>query len=229
MMLADWLILFKLSFAFLALFIVAELLYAKAKLAAETTRKIVHIGTGVLTLLFPIYLQHLWQVILLCSLFFILLWCSIRFGLLPSINAIERKSYGSLLYPVIVALVFTFYTYMSFQPLPFSKLLYFYLPVLLMAICDPIAAYAGHYFQKKYQFTAKKTWGGTLAFLVAAFLLSLLMFGYFNLTVAYPAIVLYALATAILTATAERLSSKGWDNFTIPFITAMFLAFISTV
>ena len=84
--------------SFAALFAGAELLYRVWRMNAETTRKVVHVGTGLLALLFPLALTSHWQVLALCGSFAVLLWISIRYKLLPSINGIRRKSYGSLGY-----------------------------------------------------------------------------------------------------------------------------------
>jgi len=65
----DWIILLKLSVLFLLLFTVAEWLYHKAKIKADYTRNLVHTGTGLLTLLFPVYFAHLWQVSIICVAF----------------------------------------------------------------------------------------------------------------------------------------------------------------
>ena len=75
----DWLILLILSSAFLGLFALAELLFHVAKMRAEYTRKLVHAGTGLLTLLFPVYLDHVWQVLVICASFLLLLVLSMRF------------------------------------------------------------------------------------------------------------------------------------------------------
>ena len=85
-----------LASSFLALFGIAEILYHFLKMQAELTRKIVHIGTGLLTLLFPLMLSNHWYVLFLCTSFAAILLASLRLNLLPSINAIGRKSAGSL-------------------------------------------------------------------------------------------------------------------------------------
>src|SRR5690606_10098770 len=97
--------------AFAALFAAAEVLYRVWRMNAEVTRKVVHIGTGLLALLFPLVLTSHWQVLALCGSFAVLLWISIRYKFLPSINGIRRKSYGSLGYPISVYVSFLAYEY----------------------------------------------------------------------------------------------------------------------
>jgi phytol kinase len=77
--------------AFLALFGLAELLYHYLNVKAELTRKLVHAGTGLLTLLFPVMLNNHWLVLLLCSAFAVILLLSLRFNLLRSINAMTAN------------------------------------------------------------------------------------------------------------------------------------------
>ena len=126
-----------LGLCFLALFGLAEFLYHKQKVKAEITRKIVHVGTGLLTLLFPIFLHDQWQVLFLCTAFLLILLASLQFKLLPSINSIDRVSHGSILYPVAVYGCYLAYSYAD------KGLFFFYLPILTLAICDPLAALIG--------------------------------------------------------------------------------------
>ena len=136
-MTTDWINTAILSASFLALFGLAELLYHFAHVKVELTRKLVHLGTGALTLLFPVMLSNHWFVLLLCGSFALILIVSLRFKLLPSINAIDRVSVGSLAYPVSV-----YGCYLVFQA-EHQHFGFFYIPILTLAICDPIAALAG--------------------------------------------------------------------------------------
>src|ERR1700741_4724092 len=91
-----------LACSFLALFGLAEFIYHTFKVRAELTRKLVHFGTGILTLLFPVMLNNHWLVLFLCGSFALILMVSLKFNLLKSINAIDRKSHGSISYPISV-------------------------------------------------------------------------------------------------------------------------------
>lgn len=202
-----------LACCFLILFAVAELLYHVGKVRVELTRKLVHLGTGVLTLLFPLLLGNHWLVLFLCSSFAVILIISLRFKLLPSINAIDRVSYGSLLYPLSV-----YICYLAYQQQG-NKLVLFYLPVLTLAICDPVAALFGKRFPYgKYKIGAShKTIVGSSAFFLSSCLLNVCIVAWFGLP-AQP-IVFIALSILLLSALAtvsEALSSKGWDNLSIP-------------
>lgn len=217
-----------LSACFLALFAFAEVLYRVFNVKAEYTRKIVHIGTGILTLLFPMYFTSTWQVALLCITFLAVLYISERIGLLPSINNIGRKTAGSLLYPVVVVIVFAFYKYMLARYVVFNGLLYFYLPILAMAIGDPVAALAGNV--AKDETKGIKTNKGTISFFIVVSVVStMLMYVLNDERYSIGELVVFAIPLAALTAIAERVTGGGWDNFTIPLIACCYLLFLSNI
>ncbi len=212
-------ILLQLSALFLLLFAVAELLYHKAKIRADYTRNLVHTGTGLLTLLFPVYFTHLWQVIIICMAFLLILVISMRYKLLPSINAVSRTTAGSVLYPVIVTGVFAFYLFMARRFTHYHPYLFFYMPVLIMAVADPVAALAGNYFSRR---APGKTIIGSVAFFMTAFVISFFLF-YFLGNILLTVGLVFSFFISLATAITERVSTRGWDNFTIPAVTALLL------
>jgi len=209
-----------LATAFLLLFGLAELLYHKAKIKVELTRKLVHFGTGIITLLFPIMLDNSWLVLFLCGSFALILLTSLQFNLLKSINAIDRKSHGSILYPVAVYGCYLVYNHYTIK---FGKstdlYIYFYLPILTLAICDPMAALFGKKFPYGKFTIGKdtKTIVGTSAFFASSFILSsITLFCFGKNTLGFANIFVASLIIAALSAVAEAVSGKGRDNITIP-------------
>jgi dolichol kinase len=198
--------------AFLLLFATAEVLYHWLHVKVELTRKFVHVGTGMLTLLFPVLLNNHWLVLFLCASFAMILIVSLRFRLLPSINAIERFSVGSLAYPVSV-----YGCYLVFDHFHYNYV-YFYAPILILAICDPVAALMGKRWPKgKYAIGKEtKTLMGSGMFLFSA----LIVYGTLMLCLfpGTPLVLLIAkgLVVATISCVAEALSGKGTDNLTIP-------------
>ncbi|MEP7263349.1 MAG: phosphatidate cytidylyltransferase [Bacteroidota bacterium] len=199
-----------LSVMFLLLFAVAELLYRKYSVRTEFTRKLVHIGTGILTLLFPILLSEIISVFVLCSIFGVILYISIKAELLPSINQIDRPSSGSILYPASIFICFVCFKLNN-------NLLCFYLPVLTLAICDPVAALIGKRwplgsFIVRYN---HKTLSGTFAFFLAALAIAAFMFTL--MTSLPPELILRkTVLLAAVASVAEAVSTRGFDNLTIP-------------
>lgn len=201
------------STGFLALFGLAEYLYHVRKIRAEITRKLVHIGTGILTLLFPIFLNDHWQVLFLSGGFLLLLLASLQYRWLPSINAVRRVSYGSLLYPVSVYGCYLAYVFME------KGLIAFYLPILTLALCDPLAALVGTRIPAgKYSVgDGHKTASGSLAFLAAALLLACGAFSlYAAAAFSIAEILSYSIVVALAATLAEAIGGFGTDNFTIP-------------
>lgn len=215
-----------LALAFGVLFGTAELLHRVFRFRAEVTRKIVHVGTGLLTMLFPLLLSDQLWVLALCAGFFVILLLSLRFGFLPSINAVDRTTYGSLVYPGIVYLTFLFFTSLSAWQ-GHRDLLWFYLPVLVMALCDPLAALVGKTVPIKSVafWGSRKSLGGTGAFLLGAFALSWAAFALDpSFSRSWGTQAAQAGEVAVLAAVAETLGAKGWDNLTIPLAVAAVLA-----
>lgn len=199
-----------LGLSFLALFTLSEWLYHKFKINAEYTRKIVHAGTGLITFLFPVFLSSHWWVLILCISFALILIASLKYNLLKSINAVERVTWGSLCYPAAVYLCFLAFEFNSRQPF------LYYLPILILALCDPLAALAGRRwpFGKYSIFGNDKSLLGSAVFAVIAFGISipfLLNYSPDNLT-----IIKYSIVIAFVSSIAEAFSTKGFDNLTIP-------------
>jgi len=172
----------------------------------------VHIGTGIITLLFPILLHNHWQVLFLCGSFLLILLASLKYKLLPSINGIDRVSYGSILYPIVV---YGCYLFFSAQ----KGLIVFYLPILILAICDPAAAIIGkNYPFGPYQIGKnKKTISGSLAFFLTCLLITIPSFFLIGITAFSPwKIIGFALIISMAAMAAEAIGGKGIDNFTIP-------------
>jgi phytol kinase len=210
-----------LAAAFLLLFGFAELLYHKSKVKAELTRKLVHFGTGMLTLLFPVMLDNHWFVLFLCASFALILLSSIKFNLLKSINAIDRKSHGSILYPVAVYGCYLVYNHYTIK---FGKTadlyVYFYLPVLTLAICDPMAALFGKRFPYgKFKIGKDtKTIVGSSAFYISSVLLSTALLYCFGKYTSLTNLFLVSIIVAFFGTVVEAFSGKGIDNITIPAI-----------
>ncbi|HET6989893.1 MAG TPA: phosphatidate cytidylyltransferase [Bacteroidia bacterium] len=219
-----------LATAFLLLFGVAEIFYHKLKVKVELTRKLVHFGTGIITLFFPLMLSNQWFVLFLCGSFAIILLTSLKFNLLRSINAIERKSYGSILYPVAVYGCYLVYNYYTNK---FGKTddvyIYFYLPILTLAICDPMAALFGKKFPYGKFKVGKdtKTIVGTSAFFVSSFILSAAMLSCLGKSsLGTLDLFLISSAIAFTSCIVEAFSGKGRDNITIPACVMTVLIFL---
>ncbi len=209
-----------LAAAFLLLFVIAELAFHKMRIKTEWTRKFVHLGTGVLTMLFPMVLDSHWQVMLLCFVFLIILMFSRSYNFLPSINNVDRKTHGAILFPVVVYICYLTSTV-------FGNFVFYYLPILILAICDPIAALMGKKFPYG-SFTISghtKTLVGTLSFFTSAIIVTSLVISKFegnDFQMELNSI--FGIVT--VASIAEAMSKNGWDNLTIP-ISVILLIYIN--
>lgn len=209
-----------LAASFLTLFGSAEWMYRKEWLQAEWSRKFVHIVTGLITLLFPLVLTSHWQVLFLSVSFGVILVISKKLSLLQSINGISRESHGSILYPLAVYLCFVVFEEKG-------QLIWFYAPILTMAICDPVAAFVGKTRAwKPYQIGKDtKTMSGSLGFICSAFMLLLVLFALLQVSLAVP-LVVAALVVALIAAFTEAISQDGTDNIWIPIVVIICLGFL---
>lgn len=199
-----------LALAFGVLFATAEWLHHARKFKAEVTRKVVHICTGLLTMTFPFLLKDHWHVLFLCGSFLVILLLSMRWGLLRSINGVARETRGSLLFPIVVYGCFLVYRH-------FGLYVFYYLPILILACCDPMAAFVGKRWPRgRYTFLGHtKTLSGSAAFLITALALGIFLFLWAEEARPMEAIALAAIV-AVVTTVAEGLSHKGYDNLTVP-------------
>lgn len=193
------------SILYITLFGISEFLFYRKKKKVEYTRKFVHICTGLIALSFPFFIIAFWQMIVLCGSFLLLMTICEKMNWLKSITSVERKSYGSWLFALIVLVCF-------WVQQQFDSTLYYYLPILILSISDPLAALIGKKLNYKplAVFGQTKTLGGSLAFFVSS--LFILTCFYFQ----YKEVLLYLPLFAISLTLAEFFSTKGWDNFTIP-------------
>jgi phytol kinase len=192
-----------------------EMVYKRLGITGEFTRKFAHMTGTLSTISFPYLYSDHWYVLFLAIIFFILLFVSKRSRRhLRSIHDINRNSIGSYLLPIAIYLTFL----VSFKLE--SKLL-FILPMLVLAICDPMAGILGinitthnHQiviFKKKLQ----KTWLGSLSFFISCFLISIIALYLYNLSFNLQTFYL-AIIIAFVGTLAEMFSWKGSDNLFVP-------------
>jgi dolichol kinase len=210
-----------LATAFMVLFGIAETLHAKYQINTEHTRKLVHMGSGLLALSFPLLLVSYVPVLVLCSGFTALLLLSKKYRFLNSINAVKRKTRGAELFPLIVFICFL-------TQLTKGDASYYYLPLLILALADPLAAYFGNKWPiGSYVFNGhKKTLVGSIVFFTTSLLICFTFYSATGLSIENilkPALLISASAT-----TSEGLVKNGYDNVSIPLSVLITLQLTST-
>ena len=200
---------------FVLIFGIAEFLY-KRNLSANITRKIVHIGGGIVAALLPVFVDLKTIVIIGCGFFLILAW-SKRKNFLNSVHKINDESIGALLYApslTLTAIIFWPINQLAFQG-----------AALVLGLSDGIAGIVGRrYGKRKYSITGTKTIeGSTVFFLITALILSAILFANGGQPLLSKTI--FVLGGSLLLTIIEALLGKGWDNLFIPFVAGLILLF----
>ncbi len=205
---------------FLALLAAAELWRRLGSPAPESTRKLVHLGGGLVCLLFPFLVTSPWVVLALTAAMSGLFAGAARLGLLRSLHGVERSSRGAEYYPLAIFLVFVLTT---------GRPWLYLAAVLVLAVGDAFAALIGsRYGRIKYEVESdRKSLEGSLVFLVISFLAIhlpvLLLSDLSRLTC-----VLAALLVAVLVTGFEAVSLRGADNLFVPLAVVFILGKITT-
>jgi dolichol kinase len=218
-----------LTFIFLValslLLVFTELVYRRLGVKGEITRKFAHFTATLSTVTFPYIFNDHWYVLTLAIIFFVLLYISRNGVQLKSIHDIERISIGSYLLPVSIYLTFL----ISFN---LNERLLFILPMLILAICDPMAGILGLEVERYnhkiriFGWKHKKTWLGSGSFLVSSFMISIIAL-YFNRMTLDLKTFWLALGIAVIATLAELISWRGSDNLFIPMsVLIMLLLFL---
>lgn len=205
------------SGVFSILFLLSEQLYRSLDIKSEYSRKLVHVCTGMISLSFPFIFDDFMDVVLLCGGFMVVLAVVEKLSLLPSITNIDRKSSGSIYFPLSVIICFGMYDLSH-------DLVLFVLPVLILAISDPLAAVIGkRYGKRSFSIGGNyKTYVGTAAFFVSALMIVIGCNMVFEADFTVAKLVSVAAAACI----AEATSRNGADNLFIPISVLVVFFFI---
>jgi phytol kinase len=205
-------------FIYLAILVIlAEVLSRLVTDDPELTRKVVHIGSGNVILLawwLDISRTVIVSAAIIAAAIAILSYLR---PILPSIESVGRKSFGTLFYAVSMGILATCFWLSTPQ--------YAVIGILVMAWGDGLAAIIGQRWGRhKYQIgEGTKSWEGSCAMAGAAFFIT--------------AAILWAvegncwqtwtisLVVALVATVAEAFSKLGIDNLTVP-LTSGFLCFL---
>ncbi len=194
--------------AFGALFAAAEAWRRIALPPVEWTRKLVHVGGGVIVGLFPWLFASQWTVLALALLATAALGGGRRLGLLPSVTGVERESRGEILFPLAGYLLFA---------LAHDQPIFYLIALFTLVVSDTLAALLGRAYGRVVFALGedRKSIEGSVAFLTATFLAVhlLLLLG---TSVDRLASVLIAAQIALLVTSFEAISGHGNDNLVVP-------------
>lgn len=190
----------------------------------ESTRKLIHIGTGLIVFPAPLYISTHVPLTVLCIAFAVVNFFAVRFFWFPGMHDTRRKTYGTVYYPLAIAgLAWLFWE---------SHPEIFMTSVLVLSIADPCAAWAGERSKSPVRFNwcgDSKTVQGSIAMGVVT--AGIVLAGSFVLNgrggFSLPTVV-HAVLAGWIAAIAEAMSSRGSDNLSIPAAVSAFLLFIQT-
>jgi phytol kinase len=200
-----------LAFCFVAL----RLLEVFASPHPEILRKLMHVSMGLITASFPWLFDQIWPVLLLAvgsvaTLILVRSGVSAVGSLRGVLHGVERSSWGELLFPVAVAIVFVL---ADGDPLLYS------VPILILTLADAVAALIGVYYGQ-IQFSTlegSKSIEGSLAFFIVAFLcvhIPVLLFT----EVGRLESLLIGLLMGVIAMMFEAVAWRGLDNLFIPVV-----------
>ena len=205
-------------FTYLAtLVIIADVLSRFVLDDPELTRKVVHIGSGNVILLawwFDIASEIIVTAAIVAGAIAII---SYMIPILPSIESVGRKSFGTVFYAISMGILSAFFWRDSPQ--------YAVIGILVMAWGDGMAAIIGQRFGRHiYQvWGISKSWEGSLAMATAAFVVNLIILQSVegNSWQTWS----ISLVVAVAATALEAFSILGIDNLTVP-LSSSFLCFL---
>ena len=206
-----------------AIILASSWAHQSGKLCAESARKAVHIGMGLICLSFPWLFSSVLAVQALAAVAVISLLVvrltKLRKSVGSSLFSVKRLSIGELLFPVAVAWLFT---------LSWDNPMLYCISLLLLTLADSAGALAGSKLGCKIYQTAgaSKSLEGSMAFFITAFFCIALPLHYFASLpfdcIAYfhgiplTHIILLSLTVALFSTAVEGAAGHGTDNLLIP-------------
>lgn len=188
----------------------AELLRRRRGYGSGFTRKVIHIGVGMMIWLVPFLFTNPWPFVAACVMFMIINLIDWRYGLIGSMQSRHRSNLGTVYFPLAAAVV---------------ALIFWDTPPLMVAALMPLtwgdgmapvigAAYGRRIYRVH---TSTRTVEGSLGFFVAGFIFTWLalwaMPGMPEISptgAVLPALVIMAVTTVI-----EAISIWGLDNLAV--------------
>jgi phytol kinase len=203
----------------LVLFVAGEAWRHWGSPPAEWTRKLAHVGAGVVTAAFPWLFAWHWTVLLLAFGFAGIIFGTRRLGWLQSIHGVARRSEGGIYYPIAIYLLFL---------IAGDRPVFYLISLLVLMVSDSLAALLGSEYGKAiYQVeTDRRSLEGSAVFLLTTFLAVHLPLLLATDTGRWAA-VLIAAQIALTVTIFEGISPGGSDNLVVPLATYFLLSIMT--
>lgn len=188
----------------------------KLQVQPETIRKWIHIAVGHWVFLALTWMEH-WYVAITPLLFFTLInLITLKRGT-GRMNQVERVSYGTVYYPIALALLVLFF----FEQEPMALVA----GSMVLAWGDGLAALVGKRFGKTFYTRGKirRSFEGSIAMFLASFLVLTVTFLFYEEPTWLA--VSYGFLLANIAALIEAVSYRDTDNLLIPLTIGALVAF----
>jgi phytol kinase len=203
----------------LAMIGMAELLRRKRDYSSDFTRKVIHIGVGMMSWALRFLFDTPWFFIGACGAFVILNLLDWRYGFVASMASSDRSNLGTVYFPLVAAVVA--YLFWDRQRLLVAALM----PLTWGDGMAPVIGRAfGHHRYRVHQ--TVRSLEGSIGFFAASLLwtwLALTLVGGPPSVTAAGALLL-ALLVAAATTVIEAISILGLDNLTITAVAVLILS-----
>jgi phytol kinase len=202
--------------------LLAELGHRWQWFSPEQSRKIVHIGTGNVIALAWLLQLPAWVGITSAVVAGIITLLSYWLPILPGVNSVGRKSYGTFFYAVSMGLLIAIFW-------PLKRPEYAVLGILVMAWGDGLAAIIGQRWGRHpYKIWGNsKSWEGSLTLLLVSYAITTIVLYLANGNL--PLVWLVGIPVAIVAVFLESISQFGIDNLTLPLGTALLAFWLADV
>jgi phytol kinase len=202
---------------FFALLLGAERWHRRSHPPVEWTRKLVHLGAGLIATSFPWLFASPWTLAIVALAGGVPVVAARR--ALGSLFAVERESLGEVYFPLAVFILFA---------IGRERPIFYLVALLTMVVADTLAAVLGQAYGKHQYLvtTQRRSLEGSAVFLLTAFLvveIPLLL----GSSIERAACVLMAAQIALLVTSFEAIGTGGSDNLLVPLATYYLLVKIS--
>jgi len=202
------------TWLFFMVLLAGEIIQHVFKVRSEWVRMSSHVAAGVISLLLLDQFSSRWYVLAICIQSALFLGATGLMGFFISHHKVRRKTLGSPLFFAGILLA-----YMSSDWFGNNGL--FIIPVLVMTISDPSAAWAGLNFGTRHwknhitnEYSSKTLVGSAVFFAVSLVILYTCLPVYYELAVTEQ--VALSILISLAATIAEAASSNGLDNVTVP-------------
>jgi len=212
------LIKFTLILLYLFLIFLISIVYKKYnENSREIVRKIIHIGIGPLIPIAQFLKINQSSALIFTGIVSLMVFINYNFKLFPTIEDVERKSYGTLFYCLSLLILI----YLFWNKDPYALICGFF----IMTFSDGLAGLIGKSFNSKSWifFKQKKSLFGTMTMFLTSFIV-VCSIGYSKQN----SLNLNYFTLAFIATLLEQFSILGIDNFIVPISSALFFNFLIT-